>query len=282
MERDHNCYRPLQEAATTWFLCYFSVRLRNTDMIQTANLVTALLGLEFTSGGFSVCAHWQTTRQWWTARLGAAPWIVCKRLLSSTVGQIPPDPTGICVADVHAIRQSDMSPPSRLPWCVLQVCPKFVHRLTSIAELTHHKSFTSSLLSHCFQSALSLRKSVHNSSSSSIENISSLVVVSWATKKDLHTKSIQLGCTTPTPHRPLSESTGDYMLLLLLSYLQLLLHTVWCDNSSLMESDWLRALYFYPWQCRPFQNFAMFGWPGNLLFFFGFFRRTHSVFVNKG
>jgi hypothetical protein len=73
MERDHNCYRPLQEAATTWFLCYFSVRSRNTDMIQTANLVTALLGLEFTSGGFSVCAHGQTTRQWWTARLGAAP-----------------------------------------------------------------------------------------------------------------------------------------------------------------------------------------------------------------
>jgi hypothetical protein len=145
-----------------------------------------------------------------------------------------------------ATRQSDTSPPSRLTWCVLQVCPKFRHRLTAIAGLTHHKLFTSSLLSHCFQSPLRLRKSVHNSSSSSIENISSLVVVSWATKKDLHTKSIQLGCATPTPHRPLSESAGDYMLLLLLSYLQLLLHTVWCDNSSLMESHWHRALLLYP------------------------------------
>jgi len=153
-----------------------------------------------------------------------------------------------------ATRQSDTSPPSRLTWCVLQVCPKFLHRLTAIAGLTHHKLFTSSLLSHCFQSPLRLRKSVHNSSSSSIENISSLVVVSWATKKDLHTKSIQLGCATPTPHRPLSESAGDYMLLLLLSYLQLLLHTLWCDNSSLMESDWNRALFLYPCSAVCFET----------------------------
>jgi hypothetical protein len=112
-----------------------------------------------------------------------------------------------------ATRQSDTSPPSRLTWCVLQVCPKFLHRLTATAVLTHHKLFTSSLLSHCFQSPLRLRKSVHNSSSSSIENISSLVVVSSATKKDLHSRSIQLGGATPTPHRRLSESAGDYMLL---------------------------------------------------------------------
>jgi hypothetical protein len=83
-----------------------------------------------------------------------------------------------------ATRQSDTSPPSRLTWCVLQVSHKFLPRLTAIAGLTHHKLFTSSLLSHCFQSPLRLRKSVHNSSSSSIENLSSLVVVSWATKKD--------------------------------------------------------------------------------------------------
>jgi hypothetical protein len=131
------------------------------------------------------------------------PWIGCngvhKRLLSSTVGRIPPDPTAICVADVHCHQAVGHVSAVSSTWCVLQVCPKFLHRLTAIAGLTHDKLFTSSLLWHCFQSPLRLSKSVPNSRSSSIEDISSLVVVSWATtKKDLHTKSIELGCTTPS------------------------------------------------------------------------------------
>jgi len=115
------------------------------------------------------------------------------------------------IGQVSSVSSTLVCPPS-----LSQICAQvYSHRCSHRSKIIHiNAGFSnSSLLSHCYQSALRLRKSVHNSSLSSIENISLLVVVSWATKKDLHTKSIQLGGATPTPYRRLSESAGDYMLL---------------------------------------------------------------------
>jgi hypothetical protein len=184
--------------------------------------MTALLGLEFTSPGFAPMGRRRGNGE--LLRWAPPPWICCNgvhnKLLSSTVGRIPPDPTGICVADVHchqavghvsAVSSNLVCPPS-----LSQICAQvYSHRCSHRSKIIHiNAGFSnSSLLSHCYQSALRLRKSVHNSSLSSIENISLLVVVSLATKKDLHTRPIQLGGATPTPHRRLSESAGDYMLL---------------------------------------------------------------------
>ncbi len=114
------------------------------------------------------------------------------------------------IGQVSSVSSTLVCPPS-----LSQICAQvYSHRCSHRSKIIHiNAGFSnSSPLSHCYQSALRLRKSVHNSSLSSIENISLLVVVSLATKKDLHTRPIQLGGATPTPHRRLSESAGDYML----------------------------------------------------------------------